>query len=149
MWPQGVSLRAFTRMPSSQIKSVRSGPSVGGAVFGVVVARLNRSFRISLTSGQWRYSVLREIPILTLTDACVTERTPSCSRILCAASIARLRVADDLFRYTVAVWMPATPEDEGALGDGYWHTERISGLFDNAEACAADARKSETWRKKY
>ena len=51
---------------------------------------------------------------------------------------------DGFYRYVVAVWMAAAPEDEGALGDGFWQTERISGLFDDAETCAADSRHSES-----
>lgn len=46
------------------------------------------------------------------------------------------------FRYVLCSWMPAGPEDEGALGDGFWMAEEVSGRYGWLATCRTDAKRA-------
>ncbi len=46
------------------------------------------------------------------------------------------------FRYVLSAWTGAAPEDEGALGDGIWTVEEISGLYGWRLPCRNDALRA-------
>lgn len=52
---------------------------------------------------------------------------------------------DNIFRFVECTWMPAGPEDEGALGAGYWSREGGSGMFGDIDACLTEAQRSIPW----
>ncbi|WP_300443587.1 hypothetical protein [uncultured Mameliella sp.] len=46
------------------------------------------------------------------------------------------------YRYVLSGWIDAAPEDEGALGDGVWSVEEISGLYGWKTPCRNDAARA-------
>lgn len=50
-----------------------------------------------------------------------------------------------LFRYNELQWWDACQEDEGALGDGYWSSNGMSGYFGTLVDCENEARGSINW----
>lgn len=51
----------------------------------------------------------------------------------------------NMFRFVEYTRMPAGPEDEGALGSGYWARDAVSGIFGDFDACLDEARRSIPW----
>ena len=50
-----------------------------------------------------------------------------------------------LFRYYELQWWDACEEDEGALGDGYWSFNGMSGYFGSLTDCEKEARSAVDW----
>ncbi|SMX39308.1 hypothetical protein [Maliponia aquimaris] len=46
------------------------------------------------------------------------------------------------YRYRLLRRIAAAPEDEGALGDGAWLVEEVSGLYDWRGTCRNDAHRT-------
>ncbi|MBY6122703.1 MULTISPECIES: hypothetical protein [Mameliella] len=46
------------------------------------------------------------------------------------------------YRYVLSGWIDAAPEDEGALGDGVWTVEEISGIYGWKTPCRNDAARA-------
>ncbi|SNS30960.1 hypothetical protein SAMN04488078_101093 [Antarctobacter heliothermus] len=66
-------------------------------------------------------------------------------RIESAAGTARVEMQADgsgHYRYVLPVWIAAAPEDEGALGDGVWMIEEVSGLYGWRGPCLNDAKRA-------
>jgi hypothetical protein len=51
----------------------------------------------------------------------------------------QVRASGALFRYSVEVWMPWSPEWPHDPKPGYWSPRHVSGFYDSAEAALRDA----------
>ncbi|MBF9041710.1 hypothetical protein HKCCE4037_00080 [Rhodobacterales bacterium HKCCE4037] len=50
-----------------------------------------------------------------------------------------------LYRHRAFFWVDAAPEDEGAIGAGYWTEGGMSGYFSTFAECEQDARGEHSW----